>query len=238
MTLSELTGKVIRSARRNRVPSPNEIMRSRTFVVASEKMGEDIEITAYHSGYIIYRRGDDATVFPVHSCGDYEEKDVCGNINVIPYEEFADQPWQIRAFLEGESRLVHNENNYRMYYDVLSIDASHYGENRYNVLDSDNGASDPLLLLLKEEEREEENEICKLKFALEKLTDRQRLVLTRCVVERKMQIEVAEELGTSRANISDTLNKALKKLRKFYNISDRKFSTNHFSRRRGHVSRK
>lgn len=155
-----------------------------------------------------------------------------------PDEEFADQPWQIRAFLEGENRLVHNENNYRMYYDVLSIDASHYGENRYNVLDSDNGASDPLLLLLKEEEREEENEICKLKFALEKLTDRQRLVLTRCVVERKMQIEVAEELGTSRANISDTLNKALKKLRKFYNISDRKFSTNHFSRRRGHVSRK
>ena len=111
MTLSELTGKVIRSARRNRVPSPNEIIRSRTFVVASEKMGEDIEITAYHSGYIIYRRGDDSTVFPVHSCGDYEEKDVCGNINVIPYEEFADQPWQIRAFLEGENRLVHNENN-------------------------------------------------------------------------------------------------------------------------------
>ena len=81
-------------------------------------------------------------------------------------------------------------------------------------------------------------DFCRAGCGRKKLTDRQRLVLTRCVVERKMQIEVAEELGTSRANVSDTLNKALKKLRKFYNISDRKFSTNHFSRRRGYVSRK
>ena len=233
MTLNELTGKVTRGRHRNRVPSPLELVRSRTFIVASERMGEDIEITAYHNGYIVYRRGDDATVFPLHSCGDYEEKDVCGRINVIPRTVFAEQPWQIRAFLEGEDRLVHNDNNYRAYYDTLSRDASggSYKENRYNVLDSDRGESDPLLILLKKEEEQNENEICRLNRALEELTDNQRFVLHRCVVEGKMHIEVAEELGLTRAGVSDTLRKALRRLRKFYGIADRKFTTNHFSRR-------
>ena len=66
MTLSELTGKVIRSARRNRVPSPNEIMRSRTFVLASEKLCGDIEIAGFCNGKIIYRRGDDLLVIQIY----------------------------------------------------------------------------------------------------------------------------------------------------------------------------
>lgn len=233
MTLNELTGKVTRGKHRNRVPSPQEIMKSRTYAVASEKVGEDIEITAYHNGYIIYRRGNDTTVFPLYCCGDYEEKDAFGKSNVIPYAVFAEQPWQIRAFLEGEDRLVHNDNNSRAYHDTLSRDASggSYKENRYNVLDSDKGVSDPLLILLREEEEREENEICKLNRALEGLTDNQRFVLHRCVVEGKMHIEVAEELGLTRAGVSDTLRKALRRLRKFYGIADRKFTTNHFYRR-------
>lgn len=231
MTLNELTKKVIRSENRKRVPSPKEIWKSKTSVVASEKIGEDIEITVYHNGYIIYRNGEDTTVFPLHSCRDYEEKDVCGNTNVIPFEVFAEQPWHIRAFLEGENRLVHNGNNSRSYNEKLSIDVSHFNENTYNVLDSDEGASDPLLLLLEQEDEiRKDQEICKLNFAMEKLTEKQRFVMTRCVVEGKTHAEVASELGTTRANVSDTLRKALKKLRKIYGISDRKFMTNHFSR--------
>lgn len=229
MTLSELRKVVVVKGRRNRVPGTRAMEKTRTYPVTSEKIGEDTEITVYHNGYIIYRRGDEKTVFPVNCCyEDYTERDAHGNATVIPYQEFADRPWEMRAFLEGEDRLVHNDRNSRNYQEVLSLNAAPNGA-AFNILDSDHGASDPLRLLVEEEVKEEE--IRKLHIALSKLTDMQRFVLMQTVVEGRMQVDVAEELGITRAGVSDTLRKALRKLRKYYGISNGSFSTNHFYRK-------
>ena len=75
-TLREMMDKVEKAEWRERVPSVRVILESESQVVASERMGEDIELTVYDNGYVIYRSGKYATVFPLHNCLEYVEKDV------------------------------------------------------------------------------------------------------------------------------------------------------------------
>ena len=72
-------------------------------------MGSEIKITIYQNGYVVYQNGETTTVFPVHKCGDFVEHDRTGREHVMPYEVFADQPWQMRIYLEGERRIWHNK---------------------------------------------------------------------------------------------------------------------------------
>ena len=126
--------------------------------------------------------------------------------------------------MEGERRLVHNINcrRYRSKersYNALFEDG--------NVL-SDEGLSDPLLTIIEEEIRKEEIE--KLHSILAAFTEKQRFVLFQCVVNGRMQIDVANEMGTTRMNVTISLRKSLDRLREYFDVSDRKFGTNHFYR--------
>ena len=103
--------------------------------------------------------------------------------------------------------------------------------NKYNTLDTDGGASDPLSLMIKKEEIGDEKE--KLDSVMEKLTARQRFIVIQCIVNGRMHVDVAEELGTTRMNVSDTLRKALRKMRRAYGIPDPDSSVNRFYHRKG-----
>ena len=225
MTLRELMDRVDEAAWTERVPSVVMIMESGSPVAASERMGDGIEVTAFENGYVIYENGRHATVFPLYKCRrDYVEKDVKDQEHGIPFEVFADQPSQIRAFMEGERRLVHNGNNCRRMAKDISYDACGEG---WDLL-SDEGASDPLRAILEREIHEEETEV--LHRALESFTEKQRFILFQCVVHGRMQIDVANEMGTTRMNVTISLQKSLKKLREVYGISGRRFERNHFYR--------
>ena len=143
---------------------------------------------------------------------------------MLPFEVFADQPWQIRAFMEGEKRLVHNTNARRYLAGEISYDAAYEG---WDML-SDEGEADPLRAIIEEEIRREE--ISELHKRISTLTEKQRYVLIQCVVYGRMQIDLADELGTSRMNITQMLQRGLNKLREYYGINDRYFGTNHFYR--------
>ena len=143
---------------------------------------------------------------------------------MLPFEAFADQPWQIRAFMEGEKRLVHNMNARRSYANELSYDAYIEG---WNML-SDDGEADPLRKIIEEEIRKEEND--KLHSILATFTEKQRFILFQCIVNGRMQIDVANEMGTTRMNVTISLKKSLDKLREIYGVGDQKFGTNHFYR--------
>ena len=169
MTLRELMKKADKAAWVERVPSVAQLMKDGIPAICSEKMGKDIEVTALQNGYVIYQNGAHATVFPLHECRDYVEKSVTEEEHVLPFEVFADQPWQIRAFMEGEKRLVHNTNARRYLAGEISYDAAYEG---WDML-SDEGEADPLWAIIEEEIRREE--ISELHKRISTLTEKQRL---------------------------------------------------------------
>lgn len=59
------------------------------------------------------------------------------------------------------------------------------------------------------------------------------VILFQCIVNGRMQIDVANEMGTTRMNVTISLKKSLDKLREIYGVSDKKFGTNHFYRSEG-----
>ena len=187
-------------------------------------MGDEIEVTAFRNGFVIYQNGIRATVFPLHKCREYVEKDVMKNEHVAPFEVFADQPWQIRAFMEGEKRLVHNMNVRRQYAGEISYDVYVEG---WNLL-SDDGEGDPIRMLMEEETSMEE--IIKLHRILDTLTEKQKSVLYECVVKGRMQMDVADEMEVTRMSVTTALRRALKRLREGFEIADHTFPRNRFYR--------
>lgn len=97
----------------------------------------------------------------------------------------------------------------------------------WNML-SDEGETDPLRKIIEEEICREEND--KLHSILATFTEKQRFILFQCIVNGRMQIDVANEMGTTRMNVTISLKKSLEKLREIYGVSDQKFGTNHFYR--------
>ena len=54
--------------------------------------------------------------------------------------------------------------------------------------------------------------------------------LSSCVVNGRMQLDVANEMGTTRMNVTISLKKTLDKLRKSYGVGEGKFNRNTFYR--------
>ena len=224
MTLRELMDKVDDASSIGRVPPVSQIIETGSPVVAAEKMRNDTDITIYQNGYVLYRKESRATVFPLHRCREYVEKSVTEKDFEVPFEVFADQPWQIRVVIEGEKRIIHNINALQNYFKHCSYNAF---LEEGSVL-SDEGKGDPLRILIEEEARNEENE--ELYSILDSLTERQRFVLIQCVVNGRMQMDVAKELGTSRMNVTIILRYTLNKVRKIYGVKHNNFRQNHFYR--------
>ncbi len=225
MTLRELMNRVDEAAWREQVPTLVGLMEMKSPVAAIEKMGEEIVVTAFQNGYVVYQNGEHATVFPLHDCRkDYAEKDQMDTEHSLSFEVFADQPWQTRVFMEGERRLVHNSNNRRRYFNEVSYDGFAEGGDFL----SDGGTSDPLMFLMEKESREEELE--KLQDCLDTLTEKQRFILIECVVKGRTQNNVADEMGTTRMNVTISLQKTLERMRRSFGVQDQKFNKNCFCR--------
>ena len=214
MTLLELMDKVKDAAAEGVRPTVQMMINPENPVVTKEAMGQDIYIAVFLNGYVFYKNDKHMTFFPLHSCRDYMEKDVMGEEHLIPFSVFADQPWQMRVFMEGEKRLVHNANSSRGYAGVISYDA--FSGDSYLV--SDGGASDPLSIMVEEVCREEEHDM--LVQALASLTERQRYMLFEWVLTGKTQEEIASEINSTRANVATTLKKTLRKLRRYFGIEE------------------
>ena len=213
MTLQEVLTQIPEAAWRKRVPSVVKLTEE-GIPVLMDVMDEETSATIYSNGYVVYQCGGRATVFPLHDCKDNVYNTVKEK-NVIPYSLFADQPWQVRVYMEGKDRLVHNGNN-RKEGRTVSIDA--YGMEDYWEVLSDMGAGNPLCILLERDHNREEIE--NLYRNIEKLTRRQREILILCVVQGKTHTEAARELGTTHQAISDSLKKSLRRLRRMYGLDE------------------
>ena len=224
MTLQEVLNQIPEVAKVKRVPSVVKLAEEGIPALA-DQLDKDTSVVIYTNGYVVYQCGNRTTVFPLHVCRDYEYTTVMDKQR-IPFEKFADQPWQVRVFVEGKDRLVHNQKN-RKESRTVSVNA-YDSEVRWEAL-SDRGLYDPLRMLVEEEEKREEIEL--LYKHLENLTGRQREILMLCVVNGKTHEEAARMLGTSRQAITNSLKKSLARLRKLYGLDENCGGRNCFCRR-------
>ena len=77
LTLKELK-KIVKVADvEKRIPSVKSLKEHK--VVVKEMINADTTISVYDHGYVLYTAGNQSTVFPLHSCDDYEYVSVTGD---------------------------------------------------------------------------------------------------------------------------------------------------------------
>ena len=210
MTLQELMNLVPEAEWVVRVPSMKMLLREAQ-VVLRDHSCPDTLVLVFDNGFVSYQRMGLVTVFPLHSCRDYSYKDAYGMMTEVDYQDFANQPWQIRVFMEGQDRLIHSQYNATMERKTRSYSAwEEDGE-----FASDEGAGDPLNILIRMEEPDEKELLWE---RVKNLTDRQQKILHECVVNGKKHYEVAEELGMSRQAVSENLSRSIYQLRKAFGV--------------------
>ncbi|MCI6767636.1 sigma-70 family RNA polymerase sigma factor [Porcincola intestinalis] len=223
MTLQELLENIPAAEKGKRVPSVVKLAKESVPFV-TDTIDADTSVTVYSNGYVLYQKNQWVTVFPLHGCTDYVYKDP--NVkSFIPFEEFMDQPWQVRVLMEGYDRMEHNCER-RKEGRAVSIDIDNNEAGHIEL--SDMGAGDALRILVERESKREEEEL--LHENLERLTKRQREVLILCAGEGKTSLEAAKLLGISRQAVSENLRKSLRHMRKIYGVDEKCGGRNCFCR--------
>ena len=85
LTLKELKKIVKVADMEKRIPSVKSLKEHK--VVVKEMINADTTISVYDHGYVLYTAGNQSTVFPLHSCDDYEYVSVTGDnkeLMIIP----------------------------------------------------------------------------------------------------------------------------------------------------------
>ncbi len=71
LTLRELRNMVEVAEVEGRVPSVKALLEADIPIAVKEIVGEQTEIVVYRNGFVFYRVGNRATVFPLHPCREY-----------------------------------------------------------------------------------------------------------------------------------------------------------------------
>lgn len=202
LTLKELKGIVRKADFKRRLPSEKWVLESGGAVVVKERLDELTEISVYESGYVLYRKGIYATVFPLHACDEYIYCSEVDESYHLPVYVLENENWYIRLMMEGEDRLIHNQNN-RMVGKVVSYSGV---SEEWDVLRTTGSVLDDLVQA--ERTREVLGKILPL------MTDCQREVMVRMYIDREEQVDIAESMGVTQQAISDMVRKAKKRVRK------------------------
>lgn len=198
LTLKELK-KIVKVADvEKRIPSVKSLKEHK--VVVKEMINADTTISVYDHGYVLYTAGNQSTVFPLHSCDDYEYVSVTGDNKEFNKEFFDNENWYIRLLMEAEDRMAYSQSKISTNHGVFSNsdvtdDAEIMRGSSKDFVDDviDRGI---LNALIKE------------------LTERQKTVLNLVYFEEMRQQDVADYLGIKQQSVNDLLNRALKTMKK------------------------
>ena len=198
LTLKELK-KIVKVADvEKRIPSVKSLKEHK--VVVKEMINADTTISVYDHGYVLYTAGNQSTVFPLHSCDDYEYVSVTGDNKEFNKEFFDNENWYIRLLMEAEDRMTYSQSKISTNHGVFSnSDVTDDAEiMRGSLKDFVDDVIDREILhaLIKE------------------LTERQKMVLNLVYFEEMRQQDVADYLGIKQQSVNDLLNRALKTMKK------------------------
>ena len=181
-----------------RIPSVKSLKEHK--VVVKEMINADTTISVYDHGYVLYTAGNQSTVFPLHSCDDYEYVTVTGDNKEFNKEFFDNENWYIRLLMEAEDRMAYSQSKIKSNHGVFSN--SDVTDDAEIMEESSKDFVDDVI----------DREI--LKALIKDLTDRQKTVLNLVYFEEMRQQDIADYLGIKQQSVNDLLNRALKTMKK------------------------
>lgn len=198
LTLKELK-KIVKVADvEKRIPSVKSLKEHK--VVVKEMINADTTISVYDHGYVLYTAGNQLTVFPLHSCDDYEYVSVTGDNKEFNKEFFDNENWYIRLLMEAEDRMAYSQSKISTNHGVFSN--SDVTDDAEIMRGSSKDFVDDVI----------DREI--LNALIKELTERQKTVLNLVYFEEMRQQDVADYLGIKQQSVNDLLNRALKTMKK------------------------
>lgn len=198
LTLKELKKIVKVADMEKRIPSVKSLKEHK--VVVKEMINADTTISVYDHGYVLYTAGNQSTVFPLHSCDDYEYVSVTGDNKEFNKEFFDNENWYIRLLMEAEDRMTYSQSKISTNHGVFSN--SDVTDDAEIMRGSSKDFVDDVI------DREILNSLIK------ELTERQKMVLNLVYFEEMRQQDVADYLGIKQQSVNDLLNRALKTMKK------------------------
>ena len=198
LTLKELK-KIVKVADvEKRIPSVKSLKEHK--VVVKEMINADTTISVYDHGYVLYTAGNQSTVFPLHSCDDYEYVSVTGDNKEFNKEFFDNENWYIRLLMEAEDRMAYSQSKISTNHGVFSN--SDVTDDAEIMRGSSKDFVDDVI----------DREI--LHALIKELTERQKMVVNLVYFEEMRQQDVADYLGIKQQSVNDLLNRALKTMKK------------------------
>ena len=198
LTLKELKKIVKVADMEKRIPSVKSLKEHK--VVVKEMINADTTISVYDHGYVLYTAGNQSTVFPLHSCDDYEYVSVTGDNKEFNKEFFDNENWYIRLLMEAEDRMAYSQSKISTNHGVFSN--SDVTDDAEIMRGSSKDFVDDVI----------DREI--LHTLIKELTERQKTVLNLIYFEEMRQQDVADYLGIKQQSVNDLLNRALKTMKK------------------------
>ena len=198
LTLKELKKIVKVADMEKRIPSVKSLKEHK--VVVKEMINADTTISVYDHGYVLYTAGNQSTVFPLHSCDDYEYVSVTGDNKEFNKEFFDNENWYIRLLMEAEDRMAYSQSKISTNHGVFSN--SDVTDDAEIMRGSSKDFVDDVI----------DREI--LNTLIKELTERQKTVLNLNYFEEMRQQDVADYLGIKQQSVNDLLNRALKTMKK------------------------
>ena len=198
LTLKELKKIVKVADMEKRIPSVKSLKEHK--VVVKEMINADTTISVYDHGYVLYTAGNQSTVFPLHSCDDYEYVSVTGDNKEFNKEFFDNENWYIRLLMEAEDRMAYSQSKISTNHGVFSN--SDVTDDAEIMRGSSKDFVDDVI----------DREI--LHALIKELTERQKMVLNLVYFEEMRQQDVADYLGIKQQSVNDLLNRALKTMKK------------------------
>ena len=198
LTLKELKKIVKVADMEKRIPSMKSLKEHK--VVVKEMINADTTISVYDHGYVLYTAGNQSTVFPLHSCDDYEYVSVTGDNKEFNKEFFDNENWYIRLLMEAEDRMAYSQIKISTNHGVFSN--SDVTDDAEIMRGSSKDFVDDVI----------DREI--LNALIKELTERQKTVLNLIYFEEMRQQDVADYLGIKQQSVNDLLNRALKTMKK------------------------
>ena len=198
LTLKELKKIVKVADMEKRIPSVKSLKEHK--VVVKEMINADTTISVYDHGYVLYTAGNQSTVFPLHSCDDYEYVSVTGDNKEFNKEFFDNENWYIRLLMEAEDRMAYSQSKISTNHGVFSN--SDVTDDAEIMRGSSKDFVDDVI----------DREI--LHALIKELTERQKMVLYLVYFEEMRQQDVADYLGIKQQSVNDLLNRALKTMKK------------------------
>lgn len=130
LTFKELKELLKVTPAMDKVSSRNELLTTGTVFI--ERSIDDVTVTIFTNGFVLFRMDGKFTMFTLHICGAYIYG---GSFTVhIPTSDFDNADWEVRSILAGEDCIHHSRINFD-YDDKGVISYSAIAEDREELAD-------------------------------------------------------------------------------------------------------